>query len=62
LTGNVSILLTMAHLLGCEVHPKSDHLPEILTEIQRTQAELSRKIQQLELSVPISSLAGKRSR
>lgn len=62
ITGDLSVLLTMAAKLGCEVHPKRDHLPEILTDIQRTQQELSRKIQQLELTVPISAGTGKRSR
>lgn len=62
LTGDFSILLTMADRLGFEVHPKRDHLPEILRGIQETQQELGRKIQQLELTVPISATVGKKNR
>lgn len=60
LTGDHSILVTMAEALGYEVRPRTDRLPDILKGIQQTQQELSRKIQQLELTVPLASLATKR--
>jgi hypothetical protein len=58
LTGDFSVLLTMAEVLGFEVHPRRDHLPEILRGIQETQAALGRQIQQLELTVPLAAMAG----
>lgn len=51
LTGDHSILLTMAEALGYEVRPKQDRLPEILDQIQRKQSELS-EAYQLVLSTP----------
>lgn len=53
-TGDLSILLTMAEALGCEVHPKRDHLPEILESIATKQADLARSVEQLRLMVPLA--------
>lgn len=57
-TGDFSILRTMAESLGFEVHAKRAHLPDILLTIQQIQAELGLKIQQIELALSRVDKAG----
>ncbi|HRU09750.1 MAG TPA: hypothetical protein P5144_10280 [Thermoanaerobaculia bacterium] len=54
LTGDHSILATMAEALGYELRPRQDRLPDILQDIQATQKELNRKVEQLVITIPFA--------
>lgn len=60
-TRDDSIARTAADKAGSETRPKRDQIPDILRQIQETQATLGRQFQQLPLAIPVAT-AGKRSR
>lgn len=61
LTGDYSILLTMADLLGCEVRLKQDSTPELLAEVKQEIRLLMPKIQMI-LEIGNNADAGKDKR
>lgn len=58
LTGDVSILLTMADRLGYEIRPKRDRLPEMIASTGQQVAELIRTFEQMKLMIPLADTVG----
>jgi hypothetical protein len=64
LTGDHSILATMADRLGYEVRPKADRYPELLQRLTSRLDEIHSEFAQLKIMIPLADSvpAGKRGR
>ena len=59
LTGDHSILLTMAEALGYEVHPKQDRMPELVQQLTTEARRLNDNIQMVLATPWIPAAKGK---